>query len=84
MAVSVATENNSEGRGRVRELSGRLKGFYTDVRSEMKKVTAPGWKEVRGTTVVVLVTVAIFGAFFYVVDMFLTWAMNGIIVHFSR
>ncbi len=84
MAVSAATEHNSEGQGKIKELSGRLKAFYTDVRSEMKKVTAPSFKEVRGTTMVVLVTVAIFGAFFYVVDMFLTWAMNGIIVHFSH
>ena len=84
MAVSAATEHNPEGQGKVKELSGRLKAFYTDVRSEMKKVTAPSFKEVRGTTMVVLVTVAIFGAFFYVVDMFLTWAMNGIIVHFSH
>lgn len=78
-----ATENNSEGRG-VKELSQRLKSFYVDVRSEMKKVTAPSWKEVQGTTVVVLVTVAIFGAFFWVVDMILTKAVNAIIVYFSH
>ncbi|MGN6592166.1 MAG: preprotein translocase subunit SecE [Terriglobales bacterium] len=50
----------------------------------MKKVTAPSWKEVQGTTVVVLITVAIFGLFFYVVDYFLTGAVNWIIVHFSH
>ncbi len=84
MAVSTTAGNDSRGPNRVKELSGRLRGFYVDVRSEMKKVTVPSWKEVRSTTVVVLVTVAIFGAFFYVADMILTRAVNAVIVHFSR
>jgi len=83
MAVSAAAEHNSEGRNKVKDLSLRLKSFYGDVRSEMKKVTVPSWKEVQGTTVVVLVTVAIFGAFFWVVDLALTKAINLIILHFS-
>lgn len=84
MALSAAAENDSQGRGKVKDLSVRLKSFYSDVRSEMKKVTVPSWKEVQGTTAVVLITVAIFGAFFYVADMFLTWLVNLVIVHFSR
>jgi len=83
MAVSAATDHNSHG-GKVKELSGRLRSFYVDVRSEMKKVTAPSFKEVRGTTAVVLITVAIFGAYFWVVDLGLTRAMDWVIVHFSR
>ncbi len=83
MAVSAGTENNSQG-GKVKELSGRLRSFYVDVRSEMKKVTAPSFQEVRGTTAVVLITVAIFGAYFWVVDLGLTRAMDWVIVHFSR
>ncbi|MGH9476580.1 MAG: preprotein translocase subunit SecE [Terriglobales bacterium] len=84
MAVSAATENNSSGRGKVQELSRRLKSFYVDVRSEMKKVTAPGWKEVQSTTIVVLISVAVFGVFFYASDQVLSWIMNGIITHFSH
>lgn len=83
MAVSAAAEHDS-GQGKVGALSTRLKGFYTDVRSEMKKVTVPSWKEVQSTTIVVLITVAIFGAFFWVVDMFLTKVVNMIILHFSH
>lgn len=83
MAVSAAAEHDS-GQGKVKDLSTRLKGFYTDVRSEMKKVTVPSWKEVQSTTIVVLITVAIFGAFFWVVDMFLTKLVNLIILHFSH
>ncbi|MGH9394110.1 MAG: preprotein translocase subunit SecE [Terriglobales bacterium] len=82
--MSAATEQNPQGRGKVKDLSLRLKSFYTDVRSEMKKVTAPSWKEVQGTTIVVLVTVAVFGVFFYFADMLLTAVMQGIITHFSH
>lgn len=54
--------------GNLKDFSSRIRSFYIEVRGEMKKVTRPGWKEVRSTTIVVLVTVAIFGIFFYVVD----------------
>ena len=46
----------------------RVKTFYNDVRTEMKKVTAPSFKEVRATTAVVIVTVFLFGLFFWAVD----------------
>jgi preprotein translocase subunit SecE len=34
----------------------------------MKKVTAPSFKEVRATTAVVIITVFLFGLFFFAVD----------------
>jgi preprotein translocase subunit SecE len=46
----------------------RIKTFYNDVRTEMKKVTAPSFKEVRATTAVVIITVFLFGVYFAVVD----------------
>ena len=46
----------------------RVKTFYNDVRTEMKKVTAPSRKEVQATTAVVIITVALFGVYFWVVD----------------
>jgi preprotein translocase subunit SecE len=46
----------------------RIKTFYNDVRTEMKKVTAPSFKEVRATTAVVIITVFIFGLYFWIVD----------------
>ena len=46
----------------------RIKSFYNDVRSEMKKVTAPSFKEVQATTVVVIITVFLFGVYFWIVD----------------
>jgi preprotein translocase subunit SecE len=49
----------------------RSTGFLKDVRSEMRKVTTPSRKQVQSTTVVVLVTVFAFAAYFYVVDQVL-------------
>jgi len=46
----------------------RIKTFYNDVRSEMRKVTAPSWKEVQATTAVVVITVFIFGVYFFIID----------------
>jgi preprotein translocase subunit SecE len=46
----------------------RVKSFYNDVRSEMKKVTAPSFKDVRATTTVVVITVFLFGLYFWIVD----------------
>jgi preprotein translocase subunit SecE len=34
----------------------------------MKKVTAPSFKEVRATTTVVIITVFLFGLYFWIVD----------------
>src|ERR1700740_125803 len=49
----------------------RIRSFYNDVRSEMRKVTAPTLKEVRATTTVVVITVFIFGLYFAVIDYFI-------------
>ena len=46
----------------------RVKAFYNDVRTETKKVTTPSFKEVRATTTVVIITVFIFGFYFWIVD----------------
>jgi preprotein translocase subunit SecE len=46
----------------------RVKGFYNDVRTEMRKVTTPSRKEVQATTAVVIITVFLFGVYFFLVD----------------
>ena len=75
-------DENSVG-GQIKSWPQRTKSFYTDVRAEMKKVWTPSLKEVQSTTVVVLIAVAFFGAFFWVVDMFLTWGVNRIMQYFK-
>ena len=49
----------------------RSTGFLRDVRNEMRKVTTPSRSEVQSTTVVVIITVFAFAAYFYVVDQVL-------------
>jgi preprotein translocase subunit SecE len=53
---------------RVKSWPERIKTFYNDVRTEMKKVTAPSFKEVQATTAVVIVTVFLFGVYFFIID----------------
>jgi preprotein translocase subunit SecE len=46
----------------------RGRDFLRDVRSEMRKVVTPSWKEVQSTTAVVIISVFIFAGFFWLVD----------------
>lgn len=63
---------------------GRLTSFISDVRTEMKKVTSPTRKEVQATTIVVIITVFIFGAYFGVIDFLISHGVNAILHHFSN
>jgi preprotein translocase subunit SecE len=53
--------------------------FLSDVRAEMRKVVAPSRKEVEVTTSVVIVTVFIFGLFFFLVDWIFRVGVNGLL-----
>jgi preprotein translocase subunit SecE len=69
MAKSIAAAADDDSfAGRLKSWPERVKTFYNDVRSEMKKVTAPSFKDVRATTAVVIVTVFLFGIYFWIVD----------------
>jgi preprotein translocase subunit SecE len=46
----------------------RFWNFLKEVRSELHKVVVPSRKEVQSTTTVVIITVFLFAAYFYVVD----------------
>jgi len=46
----------------------QARNFLGDVQNEMRKVVKPSRKEVQATTTVVLVTVFVFAAFFFVTD----------------
>jgi preprotein translocase subunit SecE len=53
--------------------------FLRDVRSEMRKVVTPSPKEVRVTTGVVIITVFLFGLFFFVVDFIFRVGVYGLL-----
>jgi preprotein translocase subunit SecE len=67
MANSIAAAGDNFA-DRLKSWPERIKAFYNDVRTEMRKVTAPSFKEVRATTAVVVVTVFIFGVYFFIID----------------
>jgi len=64
----VAAPNENGVVAQVKSWPQKIKTFYNDVRVEMKKVTTPSRKEVQSTTVVVIITVFLFGAYFWLVD----------------
>ena len=57
----------------------RFGRFLTDVRAEMRKVVAPGLREVEITTWVVLVAVFLFGLFFFVVDAIFRYGIDQLL-----
>ncbi len=60
----------------------RIKGFYVDVRTEMKHVTAPSRKEVQGTTTVVIITVFLFGLYFFIIDYVIQHGVTAVMQYF--
>ena len=67
MSNSIATAGENFG-DKIKSWPERTKTFYNDVRTEMKKVTAPSMKEVQATTTVVIITVFLFGLYFWIID----------------
>jgi preprotein translocase subunit SecE len=83
MANSIAAAGGSFG-DRIKSWPEQTKTFYNDVRTEMKKVTAPSLKEVQSTTVVVIISVFFFAAFFWIVDMFLSHSLDALFRYLVR
>lgn len=82
-AVVTSSEESKLG-ARIKSWPQRVKGFYGDVRTEMKKVTTPSVKEVRATTAVVIIAVAIFGLYFFVIDFFIGRGVNAALKYFTH
>ena len=66
--VAVAEQQTGTGIQQIKSLPERTRSFLKDVRSEMRKVVTPSRAEVQATTTVVIVTVFIFAAYFWLVD----------------
>jgi preprotein translocase subunit SecE len=81
MATATLPKEGSFG-DRVKSWPQRAKSFYNDVRTEMKKVTTPSWKEVQGTTVVVIITVFLFGAYFWLIDLVIGRGVDHLMRYF--
>ena len=68
MANATAAANDDSFGGKIKFWPERIKAFYNDVRTEMRKVTSPSLKEVQATTAVVIITVFLFGLYFFIID----------------
>ena len=82
-AVAVADEQGS-AMERFKAQPERLRSFLNDVRAEMRKVITPSRAEVQSTTTVVLITVFIFAAFFFLVDYVVGQGVTQLIQHFTK
>jgi preprotein translocase subunit SecE len=77
--AAVASMEENSLAGRLKSWPQRIKAFYNDVRTEMKKVTTPSMKEVQASTTVVIITVFLFGIFFYIVDTLIGGSLNWLL-----
>jgi preprotein translocase subunit SecE len=86
MAKSIAAASSPDDSfgGKLKAWPERTKAFYNDVRTEMKKVTSPSFKEVQATTAVVIITVFLFGFYFWVVDNTIGTGINQLLKYLSH
>jgi len=83
MAKAATMMRDEEGLGgKLRSFPVRVSSFLSDVRNEMRKVTFPSRKEVQATTLVVIITVIIFGVYFFAIDYVIgssvTWLLHRV------
>ncbi len=69
-----------------RALSGpqRLMQFFRDTRNEMRKVVTPTTEEVKTGTIVVVVTVFAFAAYFELVDVVIGKGIDKLFLHLTK
>jgi preprotein translocase subunit SecE len=80
MAKTIAvTEQPTSGMQQLKAQPARLAEFLKEVRSEMRKVIWPARENVQSTTIVVLVTVFIFAAYFWLVDNIIGRAIEALL-----
>jgi preprotein translocase subunit SecE len=82
VANSLATMGGGFG-DQIKAWPERIRSFYNDVRTEMRKVTAPSFKEVRATTAVVIITVFLFGLYFAVIDYVIQNGVSALFHYFK-
>ena len=72
MAKNKTAEKNTKPvRAEAAQNRGKVRKFFRDIRSEFKKISWPSKKQVWNNTVVVIVTVLIFGVVVWTLDFLL-------------
>ena len=57
----------------------RLKTYWDETYVELQKCTWPTWGELKGSTVVVFISIAIIGGFTMLVDVILVWFVRHVV-----
>ena len=85
MAKTIAvTDQQTTGLERLKAQPERLMSFLRDVRAEMRKVVTPSRAEVQSTTTIVIITVFLFAAYFFLVDFVVGQGVTQLIERFTR
>jgi preprotein translocase subunit SecE len=86
MSKAAVVESSEEATGIQRIASGpeRAIQFLKDTRAEMHKVVTPTRAEVQATTIVVMVTVFLFAAYFELVDVVLGKGIDQFFSHLLK
>jgi len=86
MSKAAVVETTEQGTGLQRVTAGpeRLLLFLKEVRQEMRKVVTPSRAEVQSTTIVVVVTVFMFAAYFWLVDVILGAGVDKIFLKLTK
>ena len=61
-----------------------VKSYFEELQTEMKRVTWPSWKQVRATTIVVIIAVFAFAAYFAVIDEIFLSLINKLFSAFTK
>jgi preprotein translocase subunit SecE len=86
MATEIETvpSQNAQHETRTTGNPARFMLFLKDVRAEMTKVVTPSKSEVQSTTIVVIVTVFLFAAYFELVDLTLGRGIDKFLLHLTK
>jgi preprotein translocase subunit SecE len=69
---------------RVGQWPAQTKNYFEELQGEMRRVTWPSWKQVRATTIVVIVAVFAFAAYFSVVDTIVNRGITKLFDTFTK
>ena len=62
----------------------QVKEYFLDLQTEMRRVTWPSWKQVRATTLVVIIAVFVFAAYFAAIDELFLSLINKLFNAFTK
>jgi preprotein translocase subunit SecE len=84
MATEIQVTESGNFMQRAGSWPARMKNYFEELQMEMRRVTWPSWKQVRATTVVVIIAVFAFAAYFAVVDEIVSSAIQKLFNALSR